>query len=105
MPNETRRRLAPLPLLRQRIAAALPALLIATAALLPLAAEAAPAPWYQWRSKLNNQTICAQASPGPGWERERNRGPYTGNRCDRLLPPHKHPAQPPPDRVAPGQGS
>lgn len=33
-------------------------------------AHAAPAPWYYWRSKVDGARICAQASPGPGWERD-----------------------------------
>lgn len=34
------------------------------------AVAAAPAPWYYWRSKLNGQRVCAQTSPGEGWERD-----------------------------------
>ena len=32
-------------------------------------AGAAPAPWYWWQSKVDGTRICAQVSPGPGWER------------------------------------
>ncbi|PTD96567.1 hypothetical protein C8261_09040 [Pseudothauera lacus] len=45
------------------------------------AAVAAPAPWYQWRSKLNGALHCAQTSPGEGWERVR--GPFRDVRCER----------------------
>ena len=33
-------------------------------------ASAAPAPWYYWRSKVDGARVCAQTSPGPGWERD-----------------------------------
>lgn len=45
-------------------------------------ALAAPAPWYVWRSKLNGGEVCAQTSPGAGWER--SRGPFRDARCTRL---------------------
>lgn len=35
---------------------------------------AQPAPWYKWRSKLNGKEVCAQTSPGEGWEQAS--GPY-----------------------------
>lgn len=31
------------------------------------ASLAAPAPWYQWRSKVDGALVCAQTSPGEGW--------------------------------------
>lgn len=31
---------------------------------------AAPAAWYYWRSKIDGARVCAQTSPGPGWERD-----------------------------------
>ncbi len=43
------------------------------------ALEAAPAPWYVWRSKLNGAEHCAQASPGYGWARDR--GPFRDLHC------------------------
>lgn len=43
------------------------------------AAWAAPAPWYYWRSKVDGKRVCAQASPGPGWERDG--APYDGPGC------------------------
>lgn len=42
-------------------------------------ASAAPAPWYHWRSKVDGARVCAQTSPGPGWERDG--GPYEGPGC------------------------
>lgn len=42
-------------------------------------ALAAPAPWYYWRSKVDGHRICAQVSPGSGWERDS--GPYEGPLC------------------------
>ncbi|WP_036265363.1 hypothetical protein [Methylobacillus glycogenes] len=57
---------------------ALPALLLAILLCSP-AAQAAPAPWYLWQSKLNGQTICLQHSPGPGWYRVQ--GPFQQDNC------------------------
>lgn len=42
-------------------------------------ALAAPAPWYWWRSKVDGVRICAQNSPGSGWERDS--GAYAGPGC------------------------
>ena len=43
--------------------------LIATALLLACAcATAGPAPWYQWRSKVDGTLSCAQSTLGFGWE-------------------------------------
>lgn len=36
---------------------------------LPLLADAAPAPYYLWQSKLDGTVICRQTSPGEGWQR------------------------------------
>jgi hypothetical protein len=46
--------------------------LLALALLAPLMppAQAAPAPWYYWRSTLDGARACAQTSPGPGWQRD-----------------------------------
>lgn len=52
---------------------------IATAALFCVSALAAPAPWHLWRSKLNDDTVCAQSSPGDGWEKAA--GPFRDARC------------------------
>ena len=43
------------------------------------AVSAAPAPWYYWRSKIDGARVCAQTSPGPGWERDS--APYEGPGC------------------------
>lgn len=45
-----------------------------------VSAVAAPASWYQWKSKLNGERYCAQTSPGFGWEQ--NNGPYKDARCE-----------------------
>ncbi len=42
-------------------------------------AVAAPAPWHWWRSKIDGQRVCAQTSPGPGWEEDG--GPFDGPGC------------------------
>ncbi|MBY0453645.1 MAG: hypothetical protein K2Q11_02015 [Burkholderiaceae bacterium] len=39
-------------------------------ALVCSAALAAPAPWYFWRSKIDGARVCAQTSPGTGWQAE-----------------------------------
>lgn len=46
---------------------------------LAIAVSAAPAPWYYWRSKIDGARICAQTSPGNGWERDS--APYEGPGC------------------------
>ena len=43
---------------------------LALAGLCAVAAQAAPAPWYSWRSLVDGARVCAQTSPGPGWERD-----------------------------------
>ncbi len=43
--------------------------LLALSLFLPIAASAAPAPYYQWQSKLDGTIICRQTSPGEGWQR------------------------------------
>jgi hypothetical protein len=52
-------------------------------ALLCGAVHAAPAPWYQWRSKIDGKLSCAQTSLGPGWVRDS--GPYKDSRCEKLV--------------------
>lgn len=44
-------------------------------------AAAAPAPWYQWRSKIEDSTVCAQFSPGPAWLAVR--GPFQDGTCKK----------------------
>ena len=56
-----------------------PRLLFVLVLLAPLLVQAAPAPWYYWRSKVDGHRLCAQVSPGPGWERDG--GPYEGPLC------------------------
>ena len=53
---------------------------LALAVFLP--AAAAPAPWYWWVSKLDGQRVCAQTTPGQGWER--GDGPFTQAGCQRV---------------------
>jgi hypothetical protein len=47
---------------------------------LPAIVDAAPAPWYQWRSKADGRLVCAQTPLGPGWERFG--GPYRDAHCE-----------------------
>ena len=59
---------------------------LAAALLLCGAALAAPALWYYWRSKIDGTRICAQTSPGPGWEQDS--APFEGPGCQaRPRPP------------------
>jgi hypothetical protein len=51
--------------------------------LLVQAALADPAPWYQWRSKVDGKVFCAQTSPGEGWERLAQA--YRDARCERVV--------------------
>jgi hypothetical protein len=44
---------------------------------------AAPAPWFQWRSKLDGKLVCAQTPLGPGWEKAL--GPYYDSHCEKLI--------------------
>jgi hypothetical protein len=45
-----------------------------------VSAFAAPASWYQWKSKLNDERYCAQTSPGAGWEQGND--PYKDAHCE-----------------------
>jgi hypothetical protein len=47
------------------------------------AAQAHPAPWYRWRSKLDRSTTCSQVPLGPGWEKES--GPFRDSRCEKPI--------------------
>jgi hypothetical protein len=49
--------------------------------MLTLSAAAAPAPWYQWRSKVDARLVCAQTPLGPGWEQAS--GPYRDAHCEK----------------------
>nr|WP_315396165.1 hypothetical protein [uncultured Duganella sp.] len=44
---------------------------------------AGPAPWWQWRSKLDGQLACSQTPLGAGWEKVR--GPFKDSRCEKLV--------------------
>jgi hypothetical protein len=55
------------------------AVLACAALLAPAMVQGAPAPWYYWRSKVDGQCVCAQVSPGQGWERDSE--PYAGPGC------------------------
>lgn len=46
---------------------------------LPALVQAGPAPWYYWRSLVDGQRVCAQTSPGLGWERDS--APFDGPGC------------------------
>ena len=48
-----------------------------------LAAQAAPAPWFWWVSKINGERVCAQHMPPQGWERAE--GPFQSVDCKRPL--------------------
>ena len=44
-------------------------------------AWAGPAPWYQWRSKIDGTLSCAQTTLGFGWELASR--PYKDSRCEK----------------------
>jgi len=56
---------------------------IAALAIAAASVSAAPASYYQWRSKSNGQLACSQTPLGEGWERAR--GPYRDARCEKLI--------------------
>lgn len=58
----------------------------ATLAALALSAQtalAAPAPYYQWRSKLNGALACSQTPLGEGWVKAS--GPYRDAHCEKRI--------------------
>ncbi|VXA91919.1 hypothetical protein [Massilia sp. 9I] len=57
--------------------------LLISLALAVQAALAAPAPYFQWRSKLNGALACSQTPLGAGWEKFA--GPYRDARCEKLI--------------------
>jgi len=57
--------------------------LLLLALFLPASALAGPAPWFQWRSKLNGSMACSQTPLGVGWEK--TAGPYRDARCEKLI--------------------
>jgi hypothetical protein len=44
---------------------------------------AAPAPFWQWRSKLDGNLACSQVPLGAGWEKVS--GPYKDSRCEKRM--------------------
>ena len=59
-----------------------PSFRLLTAALLALCASqlaAEPAPYWQWRSKVDGQLVCSQTPLGAGWEKAS--GPYQDSHC------------------------
>jgi len=48
---------------------------------------AGPAAWYQWRSKLSGDEVCAQTMPDKGWEKAR--GPFRDASCSRRGVPNR----------------
>ena len=49
---------------------------------LPASLDAAPAPWYQWRSKADGSLVCSQTPLDPGWEKA---GPYRDAHCEKSI--------------------
>ncbi|MCG2577388.1 hypothetical protein LZ012_10325 [Dechloromonas sp. XY25] len=47
-----------------------------------LALWAGPAPWYKWHSNAADYEVCAQTSPGDGWEIVK--GPFQDSHCQKL---------------------
>ncbi|QYF93498.1 hypothetical protein KY495_23045 [Massilia sp. PAMC28688] len=52
-----------------------------------VAAMAAPAAWFKWRSKADGKLVCHQTPLGPGWEKAS--GPFRDSHCTKEIPPHK----------------
>lgn len=46
-------------------------------------ADAAPAHWYQWRSKTDGAVVCANVPLGAGWERAA--GPFRDSHCEKRV--------------------
>lgn len=44
---------------------------------------AGPAPWWQWRGKIDGKLACSQTPLGSGWEKVA--GPYKDSRCEKLV--------------------
>jgi hypothetical protein len=44
---------------------------------------AGPAPWFQWRSKVDGKLVCTQAPLGAGWEKAS--GPYKDSHCGKPI--------------------
>jgi hypothetical protein len=67
---------------KTRLAHALSGVLLC---LLAGVALARPAPWYWWASRTGDDRICAQTSPGAGWEREDTA--FRDSRCSQRVKP------------------
>jgi len=50
----------------------------------PVVLNAAPAPWYHWRSKSTGMLVCSQTPLGDGWARAD--GPYRDAHCEKPMP-------------------
>ncbi|MBP5985872.1 MAG: hypothetical protein KA538_01655 [Azonexus sp.] len=48
-------------------------------------ALARPAAWYWWASKVSDDRVCAQTSPGAGWVREATA--FRDSRCSQRVKP------------------
>ena len=48
-----------------------------------VAALAAPAAWYKWRSKLDGKQVCSQTPLGQGWEKAS--APFKDSHCTKLV--------------------
>jgi hypothetical protein len=59
-------------------------ILLGCALAIPAVLNAAPAPWYQWRSKATGVLACSQTPLGHGWERFA--GPYRDAHCELRMP-------------------
>ena len=60
-----------------------PAALLAALVLAAASVSAAPASYYQWRSKLTGQLACSPTPLGDGWEK--SSGPYRDARCEKRI--------------------
>jgi len=62
-----------------------PSLLLAGILLAAAATQlvAAPAPYYKWSSRFDNQTVCSQTPLGPGWVQ--GDGPFSDSRCMKRI--------------------
>jgi hypothetical protein len=49
----------------------------------PIVLNAAPAPWYHWRSKSTGTLVCSQTPLGAGWARAD--GPYRDAHCEKPI--------------------
>ena len=45
--------------------------------------SAGPAPWWQYRSKVDGKLACSQTPLGAGWEKAA--GPFKDSRCEKLV--------------------